>query len=89
MHAKDLDEPKYQLLIKKRENTGIKNLDGDASAFIEYSNNMDDGYDNIDDYNPKKKKRKVLTVFDDMVAHVTSNKKAYYLLKELLLDVGN
>ena len=38
LYAKDLSEPKYQLLIKKRENAGIKNLD-DPSAFIEYSNN--------------------------------------------------
>ena len=59
LYAKDLDEPKYQPLIKKRENAGIKNLDGDASPFIEYSNNIDDVYDNIDDYNPKRK-RKVL-----------------------------
>ena len=40
LHAKDLEEPKYQLLIKKREKAGIKNL-SDKSAFIEYSNNMD------------------------------------------------
>ena len=36
LYAKDLGEPKYQILIKKRENAGIKNLDGDASVFIEY-----------------------------------------------------
>ena len=40
LHAKDLEEPKYQLLIKKREKAGMKNL-SDKSAFIEYSNNMD------------------------------------------------
>ena len=34
LYAKDLDEPKYQFLIKTRENVGIKNLN-DASAFIE------------------------------------------------------
>ena len=26
LYAKDLEEPKYQFLIKKRENAGIKNL---------------------------------------------------------------
>ena len=57
-YAKDLDEPKYQFLIKKRENAGIKNLN-DPSAFIEYSNTMDDVYSNIDHYNPKRK-RKIL-----------------------------
>ena len=38
-------------------------------AFIEYSNTMDDIYDDIDDYNPKRK-RKVLIVFDDMIADI-------------------
>ena len=32
-------EPKYQLLIKKIEDAGIKNLN-DATAFTEDSNNM-------------------------------------------------
>ena len=66
LYAKDLEEPKYQFLIKKRENAGIKNLN-DLTAFIEYSNTMDDVYDNINDYNAKKK-RKILIVFDDMIA---------------------
>ena len=73
LYAKDLEEPKYQLLIKKREQAGIKNLN-DKNGIIEYSNSMDDIYDNIEDYN-KKRKRKVLIVFDDMIAHVMSNKK--------------
>ena len=37
LYAKDLEEPKYQFLIKKREQAGIKNLN-DPNAFIEYSN---------------------------------------------------
>ena len=73
LYAKDLEEPKYQILIKKRKNTGIKNLN-DPNSFIEYSNTMDDVYDNIDDYNPKRK-RKVLIVFDDMIADIMTNKK--------------
>ena len=55
MYAKDLSELKYQFLIEKCENAGIKNLN-DPSAFIEYANTMDDVYNNIDDYNPKGKK---------------------------------
>ena len=51
LYAKDLSEPKYQFLIKKREDAGIKNLN-DPNAFTEYSNTMDDVYNNIDDYNP-------------------------------------
>ena len=52
LYAKDFSEPKYQFLIEKRENAGIKNYN-DPSAFIEYSNTMDDVYSNIDDYNTK------------------------------------
>ena len=73
LYAKDLSEPKYQLLIKKRENAGIKNLN-DSSAFIEYSNTMDDVYNNIDDYNLKRK-RTNLIVFDDMIDDIMTNKK--------------
>ena len=82
LYAKDLEEQKYQLLIKKREQAGIKNLK-DPAAFIEYSNNMDDVYDDIEDCN-KKRKRKVLTVFDDMISHVMSNKKAQQVLKRIV-----
>ena len=74
LYAKDLEEPKYQLLIDKREKAGLKNLN-DKNAFIEYSNKMDDIYENIEDYN-KKRKRKVLIVYDDMISHVMSDKEA-------------
>ena len=71
--VEDLSEPKYRLLIKKREDAGIKNLD-DPSAFLEYSNVMDDVYNNIDNYNTRKK-RKILIVFDDMIADIMTNKR--------------
>ena len=45
---------------------------------------MDDVYDNIDDYNPKRK-IKVMIVFDDMMSHVMSDKKAQSVLKELFI----
>ena len=83
LYAKDVEEPKYQFLIEKTEKAGIKNLE-DKNAFIEYSNNMDDIYDDINDYN-KKRKRKMLIVFDDMISHVMSNKKAQQVLKELFI----
>ena len=41
LYAKDLSEPKYQFLIEKRENAGVKNYN-DSTAIIEYSNTMDD-----------------------------------------------
>ena len=56
LYAKDLDGPKYQFLLKRDEDQGIKKLN-DPSSFIEYSNTMDDVYNNIDHYNPKKKKK--------------------------------
>ena len=56
MYAKDLSEPKYEFLIKRRKDAGIKHLN-DLNAFIECSNTMDDVYDNIDDYNPDSKKK--------------------------------
>ena len=55
LYAKDLIEPKYEFLIKKRENAGIKHLN-DPNAFTECSNTMEDVYENIDDYNPCRKK---------------------------------
>ena len=61
------------MLISKRESTGLKYLH-DSKAFIEYSNDMDDIYKNIEKYNPKKK-LKILIVFDDMIADMLSNKK--------------
>ena len=83
LYAKDLSEPKYQFLIKKREDAGIKHLN-DPNAFIECSNTMDDVYENIDDYNPNRK-WKVLIVFDDMIADITTNKKFQAIIKELFI----
>ena len=56
LYAKDLSEPKYEFLIKKREAAGIKYFN-DLNAFIACSNTMDDVYDNIDDYNPNRKRK--------------------------------
>ena len=50
VYARDLSEPKYECLIKKREGVGIKHLNN-PNAFIECSSTMDDIYDNINDYN--------------------------------------
>ena len=56
LYAKDLSEPKYEFLIKKCEAAGIKYFN-DLNAFIACSNTMDDVYDNIDDYNPNRKRK--------------------------------
>ena len=60
-----------------------KNLN-DKNAFIERSNTMDDVYDNIDDYNPERK-RKILIVFDDMIADIMTNKRFQAIIKELFI----
>ena len=83
LYAKDLSKPKYEFLIKNRENAGIKHLN-DPNAFIECSNTMDDVYENINDYNPNRK-RKILIVFDDMIADIMSNKKFQAIIKELFI----
>ena len=61
MYARDLKEPKYKVLIKKRKDEGIRHLN-DPNAFIECSNRMDDVYENIHDYNLSRK-RKILIIF--------------------------
>ena len=80
---KDLEEPKYKLLTDKRERAGI-NFNNGPTAFIEYSNSMDDTLSNIEDYS-KKRKRKVLIIFDDMISHVMLDKKAQQILKDLFI----
>ena len=83
LYAKDLEEATYKLLINKREQAGI-NFNNDPNAFIEYSNSMDDILSDIEDYN-KRRKRKVLIIFDDMISHVMSDKKAQQILKDLFI----
>ena len=73
LYAKDPYEDKYQFLIKKRQSIGLKHVN-DTKAFIEYSSNMHDVYNNINDYNPGKEK-KILIVFDDMIADMINNGK--------------
>ena len=72
LYAKDPYEGKYQFLITKRESTGLKHLN-DPKAFIEYWNDMQDVYKNIEVYGVDKE-RKMLMVFD-MIADVIKIKK--------------
>ena len=73
LYVKDPLESKYQLLINGREKVGIKILKN-PKAFIDYSQKIDDVYENLEDYNSTKKRR-VLILFDDMIADLKSNKK--------------
>ena len=51
---------------------------------MEYSNDMQDVYKNIEDNNPEKK-RKILIVFDDMIADMINNKKLKPVVTELFI----
>ena len=49
---------------------------------------MNDIYNNIEDYNPNKK-RKILILFDDMIADMLSNKKLNPIVTELFIRGRN
>ena len=68
MCARDLSEPNYEYLIKNRKDAGIKHVNN-LNAFIKCSNTVDDVYQNINDYNPIRKRRKLI-VFDDMISDI-------------------
>ena len=71
LHSEDFSERKYQFLLQKSEEVGIKHLNG-PNAFIEYSNTMNDVYNYTNDYNLNRN-WKLLVVFDDMIDDKTAN----------------
>ena len=83
LYTRDLNEPKYEYLIEKRENIGMKHLN-DPNALIECSNIIDNIYENIDDYNPSRKRQKLI-VFDDMIADIMTNRRFQAIIKELFI----
>ena len=78
LYVKDFSEIKYEFLIKKHQDPGIKH--NFSKAFIECSNTIDDVYD----YNPIIR-RKILIVFDDIIADTMSNKKIQAVVKDLFI----
>ena len=79
LYAKDPYEKKHQYLINNFEKVGLNHFN-DPKAFMEYSNDMQDVYKNIEDYNPIKQ-RKVLIMFDDMI----NNNKLNPIVTELFI----
>ena len=77
LYAKDANEKKYLYLINKREQAGIKNLN-DPHAFIEYSNDKKSIYN-------KKRDKKVLIIFNDMIADIMRSEKFKAIVKELFI----
>ena len=78
LYAKDTDKEQ-----NKREQAGIKNLN-DPHAFIEYSSDMNDVLEDINNYN-KKRDKKVLIIFDDMIADIMRSEKFKAIVKELFI----
>ena len=75
---------KYKVLIKKHKDAGIKHLN-DSNAFIKYSNSMDDVYEIICNHNLSRK-RKILIIFEGMIADIMTNRKFQAIIKELFIE---
>ena len=71
------------MIINERESTGLNYLNN-SKAFIEYSNDMDDFYKNIEQYNPSKKGNRLI-VFHGMIADMLSNKKLNPVVTETFI----
>ena len=82
LYAKDPFELKYEFLIKNQEDVRTK-LFNNSKAFIEYFHNTVEIYKDIEDYIIQRKKRKILIIFDDMIAYMLSNKKRNPIVTEL------
>ena len=83
LYTKDPYEAKCHYLISKREKVAVNHYD-DPKAFIEYSNDIQDVYKNIDEYNIDKKS-KILIVFDNMIVDMINNKKLNSIVTELFI----
>ena len=53
MYPKDPNEAKNRLLINKPEQSSLEKFN-DSKTFIQYSNNIGDTYENIEEYSPNK-----------------------------------
>ena len=82
-YAEDPYKLECQLLINKHNGLGLNEYDS-SKAIIEYLNDMGDIYENIEEYNLDKE-RKVLIVFDDLIANMPINKKRNPIVTELFI----
>ena len=83
LYAKDTDEKKSQYLINKREQAGTKNLNV-PHAFIEYSNDMNDVLEDINNYNENRDK-KLLIIFYCLIADIMRRETFKAIVKELFI----
>ena len=74
-----------EIWVNQNINIWLKNV---KNAFIECSDTMDEVYENINDYNLIRKRKKLIP-FDDMIADIMINKRFQAIIKEFLLDTEN
>ena len=87
LYVKDPSRLKYQLFNNKRKKAGIKNLEN-LKAFIDFQEAINAVYENLEEHNSTSK-RKVLIVFDYMIADIKSNKKITPIVPKLFLRGTN
>ena len=83
LYGKDPYEAKYHFLINRTERTGLKHFI-DPKAFLEYSNDIQDVYKNIEEYTTDKE-RIILIAFDDIIADMINNRKPNSIVTELFI----
>ena len=83
LYTEDPNETKYHYLINKCEKVVLYCFN-DPQAFIEYSNDMQDVYKNIEEYNTDKES-KILIVFDGMIADMINTKKLNSIVTDLFI----
>ena len=76
-------EEKYPFIIDKRESISLRHFNN-PQAFIQYSNDRGDIYNNTEEYNPYKE-HKVLIVSDDVIADMLNNKKLNLIVAQLFI----
>ena len=81
-HSYTHDDKRYQFIFKVRSNEGMIELKN-PKTITDYSQTID-VYENSENFNPIKK-RKVLIVFDDMIADMEANKKLSPIVTDLFL----
>ena len=84
---KNYFKSKYKLLINGRERVGTKNS-RNPKSLRDYSQTIDDVHEHLEGYNPAQKRR-VLIMFDDMIADMESNKKIILIVTKLFLRGRN
>ena len=88
LNARDLNEPKYKILIKECKDAGIKHLI-DPNAFIECSNTMDDIYENIHDYNSNRKRKNTMDDIYENIHDYNSSRRRKILIvfDDMIADI--